>query len=570
MEDIIHYKFVDEQLTKPVEFIVMSVDSLDQIFWDDTTVNNIDSVKEHTYTRVERQIIKLSTEELKEAMSKNEEVTIRRETILVSEDLTKNTISLKKYFFSKTLVKTKRSPKRRQFKITDKKMVSLTINKMTGDFSVYAKKKSSVNKANVFVRKNQSNFKTKTHLYGLQSTSFQNELAEAMKVFTEKLGYYDLKLTKYTDVIKYFYNVDPFDQYNQSGLLIFPFLNYLKVNNINIISYYALYYFESIFNKNKAKYRGCNILHYMLDYYQIDDTLLLQTILYKLIQKNEIITYSIDTDKTAKWWGKGQSRLCSINYVKLKILHNLRLNNEDNLFNYLQYLDDMLPIAYGNSKYVIFEYKEMITFLKYYNIGVHDYFSNLEIIDVNDYFRQLKLFSYFGVKLKIESIWDYRSKIHLYDKIYQCLFEAINKSGTYLMDKKSISRLRLYFKKDQYKLNFLTNIKFKKKNNPPYLHQFDDLYVNESAYITVSITDKSGGVVYVRLNPITQNAYVYNPNKLSNHPVFAFAQKFLHNKGLTNAINFQFLYSKEYFEMLCEQNGINNIKMLVDYSRIND
>ncbi len=556
MEEIVHYKFVDEEFTKVVEHIVMSNDPV-QSFW---TAN------------VGRQNIKLSVEELKAAMSNNEEVCVKRETIVVSEDTTKNTISLKKYFFSKTLVKTRTNAKRRQFKITKKRMVSLTINKMTGDFSVYGKWKDGGNKTRVFVRKNQSTPKTKSHLYYLQSTLFKNELADAMKIFTEKLGYFDLGLTNYTDVIKCFFNVNPFDQYDQSGLLIFPFLNYLRVNNINIISYYALYYFEWIFNKDKAKYRGCNILDYMSDYYQIHDKLLLKTILYKLIHKNQIITYSLDTDKLTGWQGKAQNRLCFINYTKLKILYDLNINKCGDSYSYLQYLDDILPIGRKTCYHEVYDYKEIITLIKYYNIDVHDYFTNANIIEVNAYIKVLKLFNYFGVKLKIDSIHDYKSKSHLYDVIYQCLFDAVNKSGTYIVDKKSIDRLRLYFKKDKYKLHFLTNIKFKKRDDSFFLRPGNGLYVNDSAQITVGITDESGGVVYMRLNPITQGVD-YSPNNLTHgdHPVFAFTQKFSSNyRGLANAINFQFVYSKEYFEMLCEQNGVKNIKTLIDYSTINN
>jgi hypothetical protein len=574
MEDIIHYKFVNEDFSKAVEQVVMSVDPV-QTFWDDPEADK-DTIKEHVYTRVERQIIRLSAEELKEAMSNNEEVYIKRETIVVSEDAIKNTISLKKYFFSKAFVKTRTGANRRQFKITDKKMVSLTINKMTGEFSVYGKKREGKNKTRVFVRKNLSNPQTKSHLYDLQFTDFKDELTEAMKIFTEKLGYYDLKLTKYTDVIKYFYNVDPLDQYNQPGLPIFPFLNYLRVNNINIISYYALYYFEWIFNKNKAKYRGCNILDYMSDYYQISDKLILQTILYKLIQKNEIISQSTDTDNS-KWFGKAQSRLCFIDYTKLKLFYDLNANKETGfegeIYNYLYLLDDMLPIGSKTGYGEVFEYKEIKTLLQYYKIDTRDYFANSEIVEVNAYIRQLKLFNYFGIKLKINSIRDYKSKSQLYDIIYQCLFDAVNKSGTYLVDKKSINRLQRYFKKDQYKLHFMTNLKLKKRDESFFFERGKELYVNDSAQITVGITDKSGGVVYMRLNSITHNAHNYNPDNLKhdNHPVFSFTQKFSSNhKGLATAINYQFLYSKEYFEMLCKQNGINNIKMLVDYSRINN
>jgi hypothetical protein len=571
MEETTHYKFVNEHITKAVENTVLSVDPIHPF-----DLLSDDIFKEHVSTHVEHNIVKLTIDELKEAMSKNEEVTIKRETIVVSEDVLKNTVSLKRYSFSKTMVKTRNKSKRRRFKITEKTMVSLTINKITGDFSVYNRKRKG-RKDHIFVRKNVSSTQTKTHLYNLQlGGDFKDKIEEAMVVFTSKIGYHGLNLSSYTNVIKYFYNTDPFDQYGQPGLTIFPFLNYLRVNNIEIVSYHALYYFEWIFNKNKAKYRGCNILDYMSDYYKIDDKMILQTMLYKLIQKNEVIVHSIDHEKnTSSWFGKAQSRLCFIDYTKLKILYDLTRDQKyeqgGNFYNYLQYLDDMLPIGSKTGNGERDDYKEIIKYLKYYGIKVNDVFIGFKNVELSGFIKTIKLFDFFGLKLNINSLHDYKMKSNTYTTIIQCLFESVNKSGTYLVDKKSIQRIKLYFKGD-YKISFLTNVKFKKIDDYFTFKKIDGSYTEQSAKITICVTSKMGNI-YMKINPITQSAYNYDPFLLgvSDHPISNFTTKFSINRnGIASAIRFKFLYSKKLFEKLCEQNGVNNLKFFVDYSRINN
>ena len=572
MEQIIHYRFVNEVFTKPVKNYVTSVDPINTWFEDGEEAVNLQPV-----SVLQERLVTLTVDELKESMSKNEEVTINRETIIVSENTINNTVSLKKYIFSKTLVKTRRGGLRRYFKIKDKNMVSLTINKKTGDFSVYTRKKIGRN-SQVFVRKNVSTNAVKSRLHVLEkSTSCPEKMVEAIKIFVEKLGYYDLDLSTYTGTIKYFYNTDPVDQYSRTGLHIFPFINYLKVNGINIISYHALYYFEWIFNKNKVKYRGCDIIDYMSDYYDINDRVLLQMILFKLVAKNEVIINTIDMDTKAYWFTNQTSRLCYISYTKLKLFYDLgKIESPHFYFNYGQYIDSLLPIGNKTNNNEIQLYPEIIKYYKYYGVTLSDYFkiTNIEGYEIHTSrsLRYLKLFDFFGIKLKLNSLYDLHAKIHVYDKIIKMLFESVNKSGTYLVDTKSIQRIKLYFK-GNYEFNFLTNVKFKEKEGFfEFNHIGTSEYTVDSAYIVMRIKGPSGHT-FVKLNPITHSAYNYNPDSLIEERVVAsnFSNKFSTNtNGLASAVRFKFIYSRDYFEKLCEQNGVFNIKSLVDYSTIND
>ena len=98
MEEIIHYKFVDEKLTKSVTETVVS--TIHAIFSED------EGGSEHTFERQKH--IEIDSDEFKKEMANNGEVTVYRETFVVSENLTNNTISLKQYLFAKTLVPVKK------------------------------------------------------------------------------------------------------------------------------------------------------------------------------------------------------------------------------------------------------------------------------------------------------------------------------------------------------------------------------------------------------------------------------------------------------------------------------
>lgn len=566
MEEIIHHKFVKEEYTKHEQVIVAGVDSALDWF-----IDNTEKPSENTITtRVELVNKKISADELKKAMSADEEVTIDRNTIIVSEDSTKNTISLKVYRFKKTFVRTPKS-KKRKFKFMLRRFSSLTINKLTGDFSIYTKEKKG-RKTAIFVRKNISNTVIRDKINDIQYMHYDSDIQDAMnesiKIFYGLLGYHDLGI-KYTDTIRHFFNTDPKDQYNRNGLQIFPFLNYLRVNNINIISYHTLYYFEWIFTKNKAKYKGASIIDYMVDYYRIKDTFLLQTILFKLIEKNEIILNTVDTDQKTYWSGKQQSKLCFIDYTKLRLFDELTKNSTGTFTgNWGFYLNDILPTGYRTSYDEIYSYPEIAELVKLYNLSFTDVFGT----DKNhfDYFMdQIRLFKFFGVKLKVNDIRQYQSLSTTYDKILQNLFDSANKTGTYQVSQKTLTRIKQYFR--GCKLDFITIRKFKREQSYSFLSDVikdhERLYTKNALQFTFNVMKKDCERFYVTVNPITKTCWRNNIDLVDDgkHPAYNFSTKFQSNtNGLASSFKVKILFSKMYFEKLCQMNNIN-VPMYIDY-----
>jgi hypothetical protein len=565
MEEIIHHKIVKEVFTKCEKVVLGYYDPALDRFMDD--IENPKSIK-GTVELVKKQI---SLDELKKAMSADEEVTIDRNTIIVSEDLIKNTISLKVYQFKKIFVRTPKS-KKRKFKFIVRKFFSLTINKSTGDFSIYTREKKR-NKSTIFIRKNISNMNIRGKINNNQhmrnDASSQIAMDEAIKIFYRLLGYQDLGVT-YTDTIRWFFNTNPNDRYNKNGLQIFPFLNYLRVNDINIISYHALYYFERIFSKDKAKYRGLNIINYMADYYKIKDKLFLQTVLFKMIEKNEIILNTIDIDKKVYWSDIQQSELCFIDYTKLRLFHDLnKIPTGRFTGNWWSYFNDMLPIGYQTSYDEIYSYPEIAELVKLYNLPLTDVFGT-EKTKFDKFMNQLKIFKCFGVKLKINDIRHYENTLVTHNKILYNLFESANKTGTYQINKKTLTRIKQYFR--GCKLDFITIRKFKEKyKNYGFLHvnaaKEDGLYTENSLQFTFNVMKEGCKRFNVTVNPVTKICECNNIdlNDYDKHAAYNFSNKFQSNRsGLASSFKVRILFSKTYFEKLCQTDDIN-IRMYIDY-----
>jgi hypothetical protein len=560
MENTIHYKFVKENFTKTIQETILSADAVFNDF--DSDLDDLVSLVETCKTE---KIINLTTNELKEAMSNDEEVFIDRTTIIVSEDIIKNTVSLKLYKFKKVFVRVSTS-KKRKFKILLKKTWSLTINKSTGEFSVYAGYKKR-KYTHMFVRKNLSNSNIRYRLRELQrADGFVDEMSQAIKIFYGLLGYNDLGLT-YTDTIRYFYNTDPNDHIDNFGLPIFPFLNYLRVNSINIISYHALYYFEWIFNHNKARYKGADILHYMMDYYGINDRFLLTMILFKMIAKNEAITTKPHDKNDIFDLTSPEFSLYFIDYTKLKLFHDLNISQSEQ-FNgdWEFYLNEFLSTSCKTSNDEKYQYKQIYECIKLYGFTHSDIFINPMLKEIIKY---LMIFKAFGVKLKINNINQYMNNEYTFNKIFNLMFESANMTGTYKVDKKSLDRIKLYFK--GYKIDFQSMFKFKKQHRGIFSKQDEFNYNAGSFSFLFNVMKNPDERYYISINPISINSNTFDPNLIGvNHPGNHFTSVFNSNKnGLASSFKVKVLYSKNYFEKLCHSNNIN-VDMWVDYLKFND
>ena len=566
MEDIIHYKFVNESLSQDRETIVTGID----LPWFNDELAK-PSLKESSSIF---QSVTITEDEFKKAMSNNEQVGVFRETIIVSENLEKNTISLKKYLFSKQFVNVKEL-KQRKFKIIRRESYSLTINKTSGDFSMYNKKKHKKRDI-IFIRKNISNGNVKNRIQSLLSDGdSKNETNNAIGVFYQLLGY-GTHMLSYTSIIGLFFNEDPKDKEHKHSLIIFPFLNYIFKNKINIYSYYLLYPFESIFQKNKKHYKGGNIENYITDHYKINNKDLISSLLPILVNNNQnIVINKFNIGSSAGFVADRRYEFDTINPLILKILdyYNITINELPSV----NLKDVFTNVGQENQVYIPTYFFEI---LKLYNFKLDDVLANKD----NMFYTMNELYTFyqFGDKLKISSLTEIKeNKDNIFDKIFDALCIARNVTGTFSINDKFIKRVNRFIpKKVKISLNYGKKITTRSRSfserhgissecESGYNRLFSNS--NETMIIPMTFIDNNDPIKYTLMfNKNYHQSFCRRNNNLNitNDKYGKLVNALNFNKnGILDTLEIKQIYSKQYFENACKEEFKINPSLWVDYIR---
>ena len=566
MEDIIHYKFVNESLSQDRETIVTGID----LPWFNDELAK-PSLKESSSIF---QSVTITEDEFKKAMSNNEQVGVFRETIIVSENLEKNTISLKKYLFSKQFVNVKEL-KQRKFKIIRRESYSLTINKTSGDFSMYNKKKHKKRDI-IFIRKNISKGNVKNRIQSLLSDGdSKNETNNAIGVFYQLLGY-GTHMLSYTSIIGLFFNEDPKDKEHKHSLIIFPFLNYIFKNKINIYSYYLLYPFESIFQKNKKHYKGGNIENYITDHYKINNKDLISSLLPILVNNNQnIVINKFNIGSSAGFVADRRYEFDTINPLILKILdyYNITINELPSV----NLKDVFTNVGQENQVYIPTYFFEI---LKLYNFKLDDVLANKD----NMFYTMNELYTFyqFGVKLKISSLTEIKeNKDNIFDKIFDALCIARNVTGTFSINDKFIKRVNRFIpKKVKISLNYGKKITTRSRSfserhgissecESGYNRLFSNS--NETMIIPMTFIDNNDPIKYTLMfNKNYHQSFCRRNNNLNitNDKYGKLVNALNFNKnGILDTLEIKQIYSKQYFENACKEEFKINPSLWVDYIR---
>ena len=563
MEDIIHYKFVNETLSQDRDVVIMGID----LPW----FNDDESTPTHKPTKV-GQRVPITQDEFKKAMSNNEQVNVFRETIVVSESLEKNTISLKKYIYSKEFVLVK-NLKKRKFKIIRRESYSLTINKNTGDFSMYNKEKRK-KKDIIFIRKNISNGNVKNKISSLLSDGdSKNETNNAIGVFYQLLGY-GAHMLSYTSIIGVFFNEDPKDKEHKHSLIIFPFLNYIFKNKINIYSYYLLYPFESLFQKNKKHYKGGDIENYITDHYKINNKDLISSLLPILVNNNQnIVINKFNIGSSAGFVADRRYEFDTINPLILKILdyYNITINELPSVN-----LKDVFTNVGQETQIHIPTY--FFEILKLYNFKLDDVLANKDNMLYT--MNELYTFYQFGVKLKISSLTEIKeNKDNIFDKIFDALCIARNVTGTFSINDKFIKRVKRYIpKKVKISLNYSKKIttrsrSFSERHGISIESSYNRLFSNSNEIMIIPMTfiDNNDPIKYTLMfNKNYHQSFCRRNNNLNptNDKYGKLVNALNFNKnGILDTLEIKQIYSKQYFENACKEEFKINPSLWVDYIR---
>ena len=567
MEELIHYKFVNERLSQDRVVITTGIDPADAWFIDD----DVPQVTLHTNSTVQN--VEITQDEFKKAMSNNEHVGVFRETIVVSENSEKGTVSLKKYLFSKQFIELPKI-KKRKFKIIRKEMYSLTINKVTGDFSIYNKKRAK-KKDIVFIRKNISNSNVKSRIQNLISDGdSKNETNEAIGIFYSKLGYSSKMLT-YTDLINVFFNIDPKDKDNKHSLPMFPFLNYIFENQIHIPNYYLLYPFESIFQKNKKNYKNGNLTQYFTDHYKVKNKGLVDTLLEILVRNNQQITYNkynVVEPNMTKYLDNNRFDLETINPLMLKVLDHYNVKPFDVLYSPNIVSSKIFTnVGAENQVHIPPYFFEM---LNLYEFKLNDVLNNMDKILFT--MNELYGFYQFGIKLKIITITQFNlNGGYVFDKLFDALCLARNTTGTFLVNSEFIRRVNRFIPKD-VKISFpyakripVRSKLFSERHGLTSKQIYDRLFNNANDCLNLFmgfIDDKTPEKCGVYFNKNYYQSSFRSNTDSTNHKYNKLINALNNNtNGILNTLEIKQVYSRQYFEDLCQEKMEINATEWVDY-----
>jgi hypothetical protein len=528
MEDIVHYRSCIEDFSIIVdveEEVTVDIDDIDPF-----SIEQTQTVSE-PFIITEKVIKSISEEEFKQCLRENKDVNVQRTTIVVSEDPTKNNISLKLYYFSKYRV-TKGKLKNKVFKIRDKQMFSISVNKSTGDFTVYSRVKMG-RKYDIVIRKSILSYKVEPIINNILShLDIGNEMDVSLSCFYNLLGYCDINTEM--KLINNTFNVDyGFD--DKPSLKSFLMINYLKKSQIKMPNYFLLEPFFKLFIKNKKQYHGKTIEDFFINEYNIKNHKIIDVILYKLIDLNYNAYISKDVNQ----------KKYLINPLILKVLDN---NNQLPEITKDFFIENNLDYSYVvktlTQKY-IFNIIELYEF-DYEFIMDKLQFKTEQFIFL-DTITQLNSLYCAGIKIK---------NIDHLKIVSELVLKAIEHSGTAILSRKSYNRLKRYLKPGET-LSLVTNKQYR---------DFD---------FGLKITDKNE-ILCVKFNRYYTSSYQYRNkddifrsiiNTKYNHSIIKALE--LNTNKLRDSIDVKYIYSKPFFESIATP-FFDNIKSHIDYIEKND
>lgn len=503
MEERILYKCQEERLYH------LQVEGRDVVVMEpqadecqDGAISN-STIRSRTSTHCELNHVLITSDQLKDLMSKNERVEISRDTLIVSENLERNTIEIKRFQFIKSLVQVGKLV-RLKFKIKRKSFMCLSIHKTTGEFSVYRKSGKPKN-VNILTRKNMycdsvANF---FHHLLLSDICTPSQLEIGLRTFYTALGYpgdtaqsiFDLYHFKndiprldfiskygaeYTDDVNgssgtkaNSVNSDAkYKKYTAETLLTslkyFTFLHYLTSIGLKIDSLSQFRFVAYNFRHNKKNYIGTSIEKYFCDQFRISNPEYVRTAL-EIVEER---CYATKDDY-------------NINVMTLRILDYY---NVDPSFLYQLmstvkgglYFNDTLPNYYFDVlKLYDFTAPDVIR-------CIEDGYSWEQTMFVLDTFRS------HGIKLKIKSLLDFQFYRDDILRIYDTIIYSNLKTGTFLLNKKFLQRVKRYYPKHQIKIHHIR-------------HRLDPLRPFKGGMVETDAVERDRGVEY---RPLFSHHYI--------------------------------------------------------------
>lgn len=565
MEDIVHFKQVMENYyTRRMEEITHS--DWDLLPFDDTPTTGVMKIK---VTEQPTEVVTvIDQDEFKKEMSQNKCVSTNRTTYVVSEDLTKNTISFKCFKMGKTLVPVK-NLKRKKFKIIEHSLFSLTVNKTTGEFSTYLKKYNR-RKYYYTIRKNIITEQLKNQIRNYLSAG-NNDCYGGVQKFYELLGY--KPLTMYRDFMNEYLppiSENYYDPRITDSISSFPFLNYLFKSGIKDLTYEYLHMFEFIFKLDKKRFYNRSIFDYIRYRYGLKSQELYDYVISELKKRNADAWRGHPTAyHESKAKHSYQFYLPGINVGLLEMIskYNIPPNEFKKLplittsfyFDFTrQYSFDTIPFyIHKMVDYYGFNIVDVLLYLS----GDHEGVSTSQI-------KALMYFQMFGVKLKIREPKELIDWYYTGRKIYDALCIARGATGTFQFNNTFVIGLKKLIP-DGMKLVIEQGVKPTNETvgwstpDITYQRKYDDI----SAAGRIVVFDKDDKTVLsYKISDVDVRCIRNKSNEFGEKKIEGIQEivNYITYSQDNNKIFLKQIYSKQYFEkILYEEFGLKADEFLV-------
>jgi hypothetical protein len=394
---------------------------------------------------ISSKLVETNEEHFKECLKNNVPCYVHRETFVVEHDTEKNKVIFKKYFVRKNSVLVQ---KIKTIKLkTYKSYKSLTIDMVTGDFTVYStetggrrgKKRIPVIRKTIFTNKVMSVMESIFDGNLIPKESIHDGLNKGIKI----LGY-DQEITNMFSQeylrITYRDNIKKINTHNYVSVFIAH--NFFKKFNVKLPNMHNVLEYANSFKKNKKSYAGKSIYTYYANYFDTDELFIAGLFDYKDQLNMNIYVSNKDLKDKEDWFCEPTIEPVKENYYQineegLTILYKLgytlsEIKSNQQLLNIIYSRDNIQTGFYKNPLElpldILFENKE------FFRAIIKDTTLDTVIIMLKT-LRTLR--DVYGIKTSPNFMY-----LSAVKSVLSTLHQSVEETGLYVVSKVFLNRLK--------------------------------------------------------------------------------------------------------------------------------
>ena len=552
MEQILHFQHLEETLSKKVIKEIETIERERQVI--DGEVCHLELKKAKRFD----ELVTLSLDEYKEAMSKNDDVVYSSTTIRVTENPEKNTISFKKYRFEKKFVEVK-NLKRKRWKIVRSEIIGITVNKITGDYYTFTLDRKSRYQTFNRIRKNILTTSGKIIINTICSGLVGDK---AQEIFYTLLGYDPVTISYPAFIEKYFkplsVKLDPIQRNSLPTLLNY---NFLAKHGIEIPLYHEFPILIELLYKDKNKFYHNNstLLDVLCYKYKINRLIGSVALMQYNYMADQHQTYEIGRYYSARNTNPNEYYGFCIKHMRfVPLMFDLIKRYQPDAD--VTFLNSLLLVTATDATFVKFSDWEYKIFDEYkFELSDFSHHFQMDIVNSDWRFKFIRHFKPFGVKLKFDKFGDITKNINDIYRIFDALCEARSHTGTVIMNQEFYNKIKNDLPLGA-RLKTRTELPIKQierhyshtQKQGEYLRQYNDNRVGAKFDIQYCIEKIS---VLINFDAFESK----NHTEINSRELSEWIIKLKNNTdGYRDSVELRQIYDRNWFENYClETFGIN-------------